>query len=66
MARGTMSRKALLERARSLRLQAEEAGDSYAKEALEIIANSYEILAETATPDDEMPPDAGGVDKSDL
>ena len=49
---GKVSRKALLERAKSLRQQAEEAGDLSIKDALETVARGYEILAEKA-PDDE-------------
>ena len=67
MSIGKLSRKALLERARSLRQQAEEAGDSSIKSALEAVAKGYEILAEKAPSDDEAAtPDVPDPDTSDL
>lgn len=50
---GRLSRKSLLERAKSLRQQAEETIDPQTKVALETVAKGYEILAEKAPNDDE-------------
>jgi hypothetical protein len=55
MHKARLSRNALLKRAKSLRRQAEEADDTNIKEALETLAEGYEILAEKASDDEEEP-----------
>jgi hypothetical protein len=65
MIKPPLSRKALFKRAEAFRQQAKEAGDRWAREALESLAKDFEILAEKAPPDDESASEPDH-DQSDL